>query len=170
MLLIGINVYLTLNFKPLADYQNFSGCFVYYKPYSIVALLINLITSVLGGKWLGVSGVFLGTTITYSFMNITVACIIYKYIFEEKVTDYFKRALINGLPLIVSFFILYFFSKRILISSYVLDFIVKFVLVTVVYGLCFVLILHKNEDYRYFKQYSFSLLEKYKRKIFRDKR
>ena len=148
--LIAINIFLTLNFRPLADYQNFTGNFVYYKPYSIVAVFINLVVSIILGKIIGINGVFIGTTVTYLFMIICVACILSKHLFANKVWDYVKHTVIAVIPMIVSFFAIKI-AMNILTGNVVIDILLSFLAVTTIYFFIVTILLWRNEEFSFFR-------------------
>lgn len=149
--LIAVNLFLTLIFRPLAEYQNFSGNFVYYKPYSIAALLINIVASIILAFYIGISGVFLGTTITYCFMISSVVSILYKRIFASNPGEYYRKMLINFSPAPASFALLCLLKNH-LSGNFIFQIFVMSVIVTIVYFLMVILILRKTQDFCFFEQ------------------
>lgn len=158
---ISFNLFLSLVLKPLGDYQNYSGCFVYYKSYSVVTLLINLSVSVIFAKIWGVIGVFLGSLAAYIFMIIVFANIIYKHIFAEKITGFFCSVFQFVLPMVVSFILLYFMFSEIIINNTAASVIFRIVMVTFVYFISVILILHRDCNYRYFKEFVLLIIKKH---------
>lgn len=149
--LIAVSLFLTLNFRPLAEYQNYSGNFVYYKPYSIVAVIINIAASIVFAYFMGISGVFLGTTITYCFMISTVVSILYKKMFKSKQSEYYKKSLINFLPALISFALLCLL-KNYLPDSLILQILLMITFITIIYFLMVILILKKSQDFCFFEK------------------
>lgn len=147
--LISLNILLTLNFRPLSDFQNYSGNFVYYKPYSIVAVFINLIISVVLGKAVGIAGVFIGTSVTYIFMIVAVISILSKRLLKKGVKEYFVHEFIWLCPTIISFFILTFLLNALSGSSLFLI-VMTFFILTIVYGLIVAALLHRTVEFKYF--------------------
>ena len=149
--LIAVSLFLTLNFRPLAEYQNYSGNFVYYKPYSIVAVIINIAASIVFAYFMGISGVFLGTTITYCFMISTVVSILYKKMFKSRQSEYYKKSLINFLPALISF-VLLCLLKNYLPDSLILQILLMITFITIIYFLMVILILKKTQDFCFFEK------------------
>lgn len=164
VLLISVNLYLALTFKPLADYQNYSGCFVFYKPYSIIALFINLFVSIIGAHLMGISGVFLGTTLTYLFMCFVVLKLIYRHIFNESSIDYFIKASKTIVPSIMSAFIICFLHRFITLHNVWLEMFLFVLLVTIIYFTVLFLFLRNEENFSFFVNLFFSLLHKFLKK------
>lgn len=156
--LIAINIFLTLNFKPTTDYLNYTGNFVYYKPYSIVAVVINLVISIVLGKRIGIDGVFIGTTVTYMFMIIVVVAILSKRLFYNSIGDYFKRLFINIIPAVLSFIIVGL-AMKLLTGNVIIDTILSLVYVTAIYLIMIILILHKKEEFTFFKDLVFRIIK-----------
>ena len=65
VLIIVINLYLTGVHQPIEVYMYADGLFRYFKIKPWVEILINLGISILLGKCLGISGIFLGTLISH---------------------------------------------------------------------------------------------------------
>ncbi len=157
--LIAVSLFLTLNFRPLAEYQNYSGNFVYYKPYSIVAVIINIAASIVFAYFMGISGVFLGTTITYCFMISTVVSILYKKMFKSRQSEYYKKSLINFLPALISF-VLLCLLKKYLPDSLILQILLMITFITTIYFLMVILILKKTQDFCFFEKLIKQILSK----------
>lgn len=151
VLLIAINIFLTLIFRPLADYQNYTGNFIYYKPYSIIAVLINLVVSIVLGKLIGINGIFIGTTVTYVFMILCVNNILCKHLFNNNMWDFLKHITIAIAPALLSF-ILLFFCMKLLTGIPILDLILAFFIVTILYFTIVTICLWKNEEFQFFKE------------------
>lgn len=160
VLLISINLYLALMFKPMVDYQNLSGCFVYYKSYSIVALFINLFVSIVGAKLIGISGVFLGTTLTYAFMCFIVLRIVFEHVFKMRTRDYYYKMLKVNIPLIVSALLLFVIYKTLPSINAVVEFLIMVTLVTIIYCGTVLIILRKEPNLKFFKELFYSLIRK----------
>ena len=163
VVLISFNLYLSLIFKPVVDYQNYSGSFAHYKPYSVIALFINLAVSIIGALTIGISGVFLGTTITYTFMNYVVIKIVYKYVLMESPIDYLKKFLKTNIPFLLGLITVLSLSKILIISSAVVDLIVKFLFVSIVYFCYVYVVLQREPNFMFFRD----LVKKIINKIFK---
>lgn len=150
VLIISINLFLSLNFKPLVDYQNYSGSFVFYKPYSVVAVSINLVTSIFLAFFIGINGVFFGTTITYLFMNIVISRIVYNHVLFGKFFEYWVMMFKNIIPLLFSSVLVWIIEYFVSFNNNLLNLIFAFLIVSVVYFICMFICFRKNDDFHYF--------------------
>jgi len=159
---IALNLFFMLNFKPIADYINYSGNFVYYKPYSVVSLFINLFFSVVLSYFVGVTGVFLGTTLAYLFMSFIVAQIVCKRMFCQNISLYLKILLKIVFPVIISFIILFVLRNILCFNSAILSFIFWALLITLVYSLVVFIMMRQDANFRFFSELLFELFKKVK--------
>ena len=163
VLIIAINLFLILIFKPLADYQNYAELFKYYQPYSVAAFVINILFSIVLALHLGILGVFLGTTITYIFMIISVTRILYKYLFHEKEMDYLFNFLKTVSVIILATLMIEGIDKILAIDNLVIGFAFKIVAITIVYVLIFSLMFIRDETFHYFCVFTKKML--FRRKL-----
>lgn len=149
VIVISINLFLNLIFRPLADYQNYSGCFIYYKPYSIVALIINIVTSILLSLNLGLIGVFLGTTITYSFMIISVASILFRHVFRRGFWGFILNFFVFIIPAVIAYLLLnsiiFLYDGNILMVI-----LFRIISVSIIYFLCVCIVFWKSNLFRFY--------------------
>lgn len=156
---IALNVFLNLLFRPLGEYQNYSGLFVRFRPYSIFAVLLNVIISVLIGKQIGILGVFLGTSVTYLFLIVSVLRILNQYLFNNLYKEYFTKTIIEILPAIISYILI----KQVLpfVNIYgVLGIIKAVCIVTAIYFITVIIVLCRNDEYIYFKKLVVDIIKK----------
>ena len=165
VLLISFNMYLNLIFKPAVDYQNYSGSFVYYKPYSIVALFINLTVSIIGALTIGISGVFFGTTVTYIFMNYAVIKIVYKHVLNESPLNYYKAFLKTNIPFLLGFITVLILENILSFTNSIVELIVKVLMVSIIYFGYVIAILHNDSNFIFFGD----LVKKIVKKLYYNK-
>ena len=165
VLLISFNMYLNLIFKPSVDYQNYSGSFVYYKPYSIVALFINLTVSIIGALTIGISGVFFGTTVTYIFMNYAVIKIVYKHVLNESPLNYYKAFLKTNIPFLLGFITALILANILSFTNSIVELIVKVLMVSIIYFGYVIAILHSDSNFIFFGD----LVKKIVKKLYYNK-
>lgn len=151
VLIIAANLYLTLIFKPLADYQNYAGLFKYYKPYSVIAFILNIVVSIALTLTIGISGVFLGTTITYVFMIVSVIKILYKHYFNESSRDYYVTLSKNIFVMVMSALLISFVHFG--TQNLILNFFVQLILITVIYFVVISLVFMKDDSFAFFFDY-----------------
>ena len=148
--IIVLNNYLSGMRKVLNIYRDATGVYYHdrYKP--IFESIINLVVSILLVKKIGLPGVFIGTTV-----STILACfwiephIVFKYVFQQSSREYFFWYFKKLIICLVIFLV-----TKGLCSLITLDLlwevIVKGFVCIIVPNLLFVLIYHKNDDYKYY--------------------
>lgn len=105
---------------------------------------INLFTSIVLAKYIGLAGVFLGTVISYTltefWINPYVLC---KYKFKVRFTEYLKFMVYNLMIIILTGAIAYS------VSGVVDNFIVKFVAVVVIAGALPIVCYYRTDEFKY---------------------
>lgn len=84
-----VNNYMTFKRQPIWQYQNTSGIFKYFLPYSFMELIINIAVSVYLAQKVGLIGVFLGTTVAYIASWLGQTYVVHKYVLEKNVFNYY---------------------------------------------------------------------------------
>lgn len=117
----------------------------------IIMALINLIASILLCKYIGISGVILGTAISYLYL------IIYsypKYIFKplfKKDYKYYHIENINYLiSSIISIILSYIIINQITISNVFINLIINGIISVGIFSIIFILFFYKSEEYKYY--------------------
>lgn len=165
VLVLSINFYITGMRKAILTFRDATGLYWEdrYKP--IVESIINLVVSIVLVNIIGTVGVFIGT-----FISTITTCfwvepyILYKYEFKEKVSSYIKKYLIYTLIGIIVGLITFFITNMI-VPVNIWMFIVKAVLCVIIINGAFILIFHKTDEYKYFKNMLVSVLLSKIRKI-----
>ncbi len=93
-IVILINFYLSGMRSSILTYKMKAGRFVEDKYMPILEAIINLISSILLVKWLGLAGIFVGTTISTILIPFWIQPrIVYNKVFEKASVEYFKKYL-----------------------------------------------------------------------------
>lgn len=157
--IISAYLYLTIIFKPLADYQNYSGLFIYYKLPSIIALGIDLIVSIALGEFFGIKGVFLGLIITYMYMMICVAYNVHRRLLEISVKKYLMLLLKNIVCILITATSVFLILKLSNVSGFV-EMLFAVLLLTVIYFLVSSIVFFKDESFRFFIDFALKQVKK----------
>ncbi|MBO5837439.1 MAG: oligosaccharide flippase family protein [Oscillospiraceae bacterium] len=89
--LLVIEFYIRGMLSPVSQFRTSNGLFVQGKYRPVIMALINLISSILFAKWIGVAGIFLGTIVSRVVTQIWYdPWLIYKNVFRINVVEYFK--------------------------------------------------------------------------------
>lgn len=121
-LLISIAVFLELISNMMGVVVNSAGFFKKMKPIVLIGAAINIVVSILLVRYWKLAGIAFGTILSYLFMNVGIARILYKDILKTRVVYFIKYLFIN----IASSALLIYFAQKIIfnVQGY-LDFVVK---------------------------------------------
>ena len=159
--LILINFYFTL-MRPCVDIFKEGGGLYYQDRFApMFEAGINLISSIILVKLIGLPGVFLGTLIS----NFTVLFwvkprIVYKYIFNKSIKDYFiiyfKYILLALIPLIVTAFLTSNLKNVNSIWAFMLNCLINIVVINFIY----LIIFRNSEEFKYYKSLVYKIINK----------
>lgn len=151
VLLIAFNFYLIGNLKSLNVIKEATGNYVQDRYVNIIQAIINIIVSIVLGIKLGLIGVILGTTISYLVLPVwNRPYIAYKYIFNKKPFEYFKRQTLYFISLIFVLAIIQIVLNQISISNQILSFCTLGIIIVILYMILISIIYFKTDDYQYF--------------------
>lgn len=146
--IIVINFYLTGLNNVVISIQTASGLYEKDKYVPLIQSAVNLVISIYLGKKIGLAGVFIGTIISTFIPLIVKPVIVYKNVFKENVTLYFKDFTKQAIVVIISVFISTFIAKYVQISNFYINFVVLLLISLVVPCVIIFIVFHKNEAYK----------------------
>lgn len=159
--ILVLNNYFSMIRKSTEAFRCAAGLFAPQPILKYVVLLeglINIVSSIFLIKvlGLGISGVFLGTTISTLISTFFVPWIVFKYLFDKSTKEYFKVFLqyftVAIIISLMSLFLIKMVETNILLLNVclaiIISFVVTFVGITILYG--------KSEEYTYWKDLLFS--------------
>ena len=92
LVIILLNCYITGIRNSIGTFKSKAGIFVEDKYFPLIESAINLVASIILVKYLGLVGIFIGTTIsTLSTVFWNIPRLTYKYVFDKPVINYFKK-------------------------------------------------------------------------------
>lgn len=129
-------------------YRSTLGLFQHVKFIPILAAIINLVSSILLAKLIGLNGVYLGTIISImSTYFIADPVIIYKYEFHKKPTKYFLIFFKYVILGILTFLITYLITKNIIVTNFFI-LIIKLIVTSIVSLFLLWLFTFKTNEYK----------------------
>lgn len=90
-IIILINFYLMGMRSSIFIFKNKGGIFVQDKYIPLIAAGINLVTSIILVRYIGITGIFIGTTISILSVIWNAPYLVYKHIFDIPVWSYYKK-------------------------------------------------------------------------------
>ena len=148
---LALHFYVSSVMSPSYTYRTTLGYFVQGRFAPVAASVINIVLSIVMGKWIGLSGVFFATSISRFFtMGIVDPVLIYKNCFKRNPLIYYVRyficfALVAGIS----------YVSYLAVSFIPLDGIVGFAVKVAVYVVAFnvlaVIVSFRTKEFRYLK-------------------
>lgn len=150
--IILINLYFQLMRSSVEQFKEGSGNYHQDRYVAFIEAFINLVSSIILVKVIGIAGVFLGTFIS----NISVVFwvkpkVTYKYVFKKPLRNYFymyfRYLFIASIPLVITIML----TNTIKTSNSIMYFIVNCLINIVVINVFYIIIFRNSEEFKYFK-------------------
>ena len=134
---------------PCYTYRTTAGLFVFGKYIPMISAAINIVLDIIMGKVWGLAGILWASTIarvvTYEIID---PVIVYRRVFKRSVMKYFVQyTAITGL-IIVDTLISYMFAFSVCKSSGVFGLLIKIVLFSVFYNICYLLVTFRTPQFK----------------------
>lgn len=149
--LISAVFFLTGMRKTVLTYREAAGAFYYdrYKP--IVESVVNIIASVILARYMGVSGIFLGTVISTLTVCIWVEpYVLFKHVFRSSPKKYFCRLLLYTAVTAAVCALTYFVCGLISIPSPLWNFIARVLVCAILPNIIFLALFGRTEEFSFF--------------------
>lgn len=161
VILIAINFFLVGMRVPLGNIKAAAGVYDQDKFVPIVQAIVNLVISIIGAKYYGLAGVYIGTIISSILPCVYRPIVVYKYVFASSVNNYFKKYIKYTLVLIFNIFLLNKISNLIINGKVTyISFAIMSIVCLFIPNFIVAIIYHKSEDYRYIKSVLISMVRK----------
>lgn len=149
--IILMNVYFASMRGSVEQFQSGSGNFYQDRYAPIIESIINLVSSIILVNYIGIAGVFIGTLISnFTVVFWTKPYVVYKYVFDKKLIDYFmmyfKYLIIAIIPLIITNYVTIPFKQSYDIGSFIINCVINLVVINLVYLIVF----FKSEEFKYY--------------------
>lgn len=153
LILVMLNYYLVGMRTTVGNVKMAAGLYAQDQWAPIVQSIINLAVSIVGAIHLGLAGVFLGTVVS----SLAVPCwyrpvIVYKYTFQQPVSQYFKQYIKYFTVVLVNLMIVIMINSglcRFIGSNMIVSFVVKAIICVVVPNIIIVALFHKTGEFKY---------------------
>lgn len=149
VMLLCLNYYLTGMRVPLGNIKSAGGVYEPDRFAPIIQAFINIAISVVGAKYWGLPGIYIGTLLSSMVPNIVRPYVVYKYIFKLNCISYFKEYIIRIILLIISASIIEIFLKIIALNNIYLMFAIKVLLCIIIPNIVLFLIYRKSSYFSY---------------------
>ena len=165
LLIIVINFYLTGMRICITIFKTRAGIFSNDKYAPLIEALINLLTSIILVKYLGLAGIFIGTTISSVLVPIWIQSkLVYNKVFDKSVFEYFKKY-IAYIILTIIVGAITTFACSIVNDSTFISLIIRGCICLIVPNIIYTIVFFKTEEFIYLSSTMKSMIMKFKRKI-----
>lgn len=144
------NIYILNINKANSIYKYATGHIEEDKYAAIIGAIINLVLSIILAKWIGISGIFIGTTIsTLTTKTFVEPYILHKYVFERKMKYNVKQYVKYLIFTVLSSFIIITALNTFSFNNQLIDFIIKAIITVIVINIFIIVVYHRTEEYKY---------------------
>lgn len=148
---LALHFYVSSVMAPSYTYRTTLGYFVQGRFAPVAASVINIVTSILLGKWIGLSGVFFATSISRFFtMGIVDPVLIYKNCFKRNPIIYYLRYFAFFGAIAAISYVSYLLESLIPIGG-VTGFALKVIVYSASFNVLAFLLAFKTREFKYVK-------------------
>lgn len=146
LIVLVINYFQTMMRTSYSTFKDAAGIWIEDKYIPILQLSINLISSIILLKIIGLPGVFIGTILSslvlwcYSYPKY-----VYKNLFDKKLKNYIKETITH---IIIFIFII---SLSFILNKYSSNIIISIIISITIPNIILLIIYRKNEEFKYYK-------------------
>ncbi|WP_342432774.1 oligosaccharide flippase family protein [Neobacillus sp. FSL H8-0543] len=143
-----INFYITGMRRSIITFKQTGGIFVQDKYMPLIEATINLVVSIILLKYLGLAGIFIGTTIsTLSTVFWNAPRLVYKHIFNRGVRSYFQTYLFYSIITLFSCFITTQICDALVIENGLMSLVVKGIVCLTIPNLIYLGVFYKKSEF-----------------------
>ncbi|WP_191565586.1 lipopolysaccharide biosynthesis protein [Metabacillus idriensis] len=158
VLILFVNFYITGMRSSIFTFKVKGGIFVQDKYMPLIGAAINLGSSIVLVKYMGLAGIFLGTTISTLTVFWNAPYLVYKHIFNIPVWSYFKKYIFYLALTLGTCFITTKICNLLVLDSSFMSILVKGIICLIVPNLLYFSIFFRNREFQYIKNVSKNLL------------
>ncbi len=149
LMLMLIDFYFKGGRTVLVNFKIAAGVFEQDKYLSLFQGAVNLALSIIGIRYIGLAGVYVGTVVSGVLANLIQPVIVYRDCFSRKAWPYFKDS-VKYIGVIMAIILLMIPVKTFVMAQVnLLTFIVMAVIITFVYNMVFFLLFRKTQEFDY---------------------
>lgn len=165
-IVILVNFYINGMRSSIGTFKSKAGLFSQDKYIPVIEGFINLITSIILVKYIGLVGIFIGTTIsTIAIQLWNQPRIVYKHLFKIPLVEYFKKYVFYAVLTIVSGIITTNVCNLLVLGSGFMSLVLKGTICVIIPNTIYLLIFYKTDEFKYLWSIFRPMLVKVKEKL-----
>lgn len=150
IVIICFNFYVATMLLPVESVKSAAGLYHKDRYVSIIQAILNLILSISLVHKYGLSGILIGTLLSYVLVTVWERpFIVYKNIFKSNVIKYYANYIVNVFYLVILYIIFSHLFNFLNFSINLLNFVVMGILITIIYLIITVILTHNKKEYKY---------------------
>lgn len=166
LIVLVINFYFKSNRSCINCFKEAAGIFHEDRFVPLLEAFVNIISSIVFLNYFGLAGVFMGTVLSNLVLYLySYPKYVYKKLFNRSYIDYIKETLGYILLFIFIAAITYGLSLLVKVDNNLLQVIVNTILCLIVPNMLMIIIFRKTDNYHYFKELLFKIINKVFKKI-----
>ncbi len=147
--LILVDFYFKGGRTVLLNFKIAAGIFEQDKFLPLIQGALNLVISIVGAKYIGLAGVYIGTVISGILANLIRPVIVYRSCFDRSPWDYFADSCKYIIVILMITALLWPVNNLVLKQVNILTFILMAIIITLIYNLGFLAVFHKSKEFEY---------------------
>lgn len=164
-LLLGIQVFLAMQFENACNYRNTYGSFEKDRIYMIFSAISKIVIAILLMKELGIAGLILGTIVGLFFIIYGRIVIVFKCILKQRISVYLIKHLIYSCIVIVEILLIKQVISIINLPLNYYSLVLELLLATVMLIIINIIVFYKTEEFIELLQYFNSYINVAKQQI-----
>lgn len=161
-----VNIYITGMRSSISIFKTKAGIFREDKYFPLIEALINLISSIILAKYLGLLGIILGTTIsTLSIVFWNVPRLVYRNVFKVSVKKYFEKYIIYTIITILVCGLTTLICNYFILGYSFISLIKRGIICLVIPNIIYLILFYNTEEVKYLRESILSLLPKSIKKV-----
>lgn len=150
ILLVSLNFYFNQSRFIVQIFKDCSGLFYQDRFRPLAEALLNLVSSIVLGKFIGLAGIIIGTILSNVLINLWVEpYVLNKYYFKESTKKYLLKYLLNFVVM-VGIGLITYYTIGLLKSNSLGVLLIKFVICAVLPNILYMLIYFRTSDFKYY--------------------
>lgn len=151
VMIISLNFYLIGVIRPLDMVKEATGYYKQDRYANLIQAAINILLSIILGKIYGLFGVVLATLLSTLLVPLwNRPYITYKYVFNKKPFMFLLKQAVYFLTTVLAYVIIFYVIKNIVFNNNIILFIVKGLIITVLYFIIISIIYGRTKEYKFF--------------------
>lgn len=150
LFILAINLFCFIVSRPIYDAMSAAGLFVQGRNISIYGSIVNLVVSIIFGKFFGVFGIFLGTFCTYFIQIVMKTYYVHKLIIHKSAFKYGMKLIMYTLFAVGFMFGGEFICSLLPFENNIVCFVFNGLIISALYFVFVFVVYNKSDEYQYF--------------------